>query len=460
MAKTLVGLNVGISFAEVALWRDESLIATRRFYLPSEPVNIHLSKFLQEYQAIPDQVIVASRYIEKVLDSRLGGTVAQIVTKGFETWPILRQPPLSQHFALTPARQAPLASQELIFGLSARMNHKGEEIQPVSTQELENILAQFKALGVKRVCVNLLFAQMNSAHQRQVADFFKTQGFEVFASARAGSSMDEMPAWRRNLLNACLSGVFQEHFEEIAKAIESAGGRRDCICFTNSYGKLFHQDPEQVASSLFGWCHAVANDIDDKHQAILHLGLESFYLIEKGNIQSLWKSQWGPIEATTENHFRLSIQPTLEVKNNAVDGLTFGDVNLGYEPGPVCFGRGLRPMVVDLVCLKEKLELPQVQDKAIPKLRDLLMTIFRNHQETGTRISPQQLEKDLIGVLNHRVTLEVALKTKHKNILVSGFFARRALSQLQDLLPHFRLDIDDNYEWRGVTSLRRLGASS
>jgi len=456
MAKTLVGLHVGVSFAEVALWKGQSLVATRRFYLPSEPIASHLGKFLQEHQAIPDRLIVASRYIEKVLDSRLGGTVAQIVTAGFETWPILRQPTLSHLFELRPVRQSPLASQDLIFGLSARMDHTGKELKPVVAEELDVILAKFKALGVKRVCVNLLFAQANPTHQQQVADFFKKQGFEVFAAPREKSSNDEMPAWRKNLLNACLSGVFQEHFEEIAKAVDVAGGDRNCIYFINSYGEPFQKDPDQVASSLFAWSHSVVSSLGDNDSAILYLGLESFYLIEKGDAQSLWKSQWGPIETKTESHFRFTIQPTLEVMNHPLDGIRFGDISLGYEPGPICFGRGLRPMVIDLMCLREKLALPQVQEKAIPKLRNQLSTIFRNNPEMN-KFSPLQLEKDLIEVLNTRVCLELAMKTTRKKIIVSGYFAHRAFHQLKSLVPDLQWEKDESHEWRAVTSLKKIG---
>jgi N-methylhydantoinase A len=349
-----------------------------------------------------------------------------------------------------------LASQDLIFGLSARMDHTGKELKPVVPEDLEFILSKFKMMGVKRVCVNLLFAQANPAHQIQVADFFKAQGFEVFAAHREKNSNDEMPAWRKNLLNACLSGVFQEHFEEIAKAVETAGGHRDCIYFINSHGEPFQKDPDQMASSLFGWSHSVATALGGDDTAILYLGLESFYLIEKGDPQSLWKSQWGPIEAKTESHFRLTIQPTLEVMNNSIDGISFGDTNLGYEPGPVCFGRGLRPMVVDLVCLKEILDLPQVQEKSIPKLRNQLSTVFRNNPEMS-RISPLQLEKDLIDVLNARVCIEVAMKTNRKKIIVSGYFAKRAFLQLKALIPDFQWERDDFHEWRAVTSLKKIG---
>lgn len=456
MAKTLLALHIGISFAEAALWQDKNLIATRRFYLPSEPIASHLGKFLQEQAATPDRVIVASRYLEKVLDSRLGGTVAQIVTEGFETWPILRQPVLTEQFTLQPYRQAPLASQELIFGLSARMDAHGNELKPIDVAELENILTKFKAAGVKRVCVNLLFAQMNDSHQTQVADFFGKHSFEIFAAPRAKDSSDEMPSWRKNLINACLSGVFQEHFDEIAKAIVSSGGSRDSIYFINSNGEPFQKDSSQIASSLFGWSHALANSLPQEDTAVLYMGLESFYTIENGNPQALWKSPWGPIEAKTCTHNRLFMQPTLEVINVPMGGIGLGEEELGYEPGPVCLGRGLRPTAIDLVHLRKALPLPQASEKNDGKIMNLLSTLIRNSPDMGD-ISPAQLREELIEFLNARICAELVLKTNRTNIIMTGFFGKRPFEQFRNLVPNLKWHLDELYEWRAVLALQSIG---
>jgi N-methylhydantoinase A len=456
MAKTLLALHIGISFAEAALWQDKNLLATRRFYLPSEPIATHLGKFLQEHKACPDRVIVASRYLEKVLDSRLGGTVAQIVTAGFETWPVLRQPVLTEQFTLQPYRQAPLASQELIFGVSARMDSQGAELSPVDTAELESILVKFKSAGVKRVCVNLLFAQMNDAHQKQIADFFGQHSFEIFAAPRGADSTDEMPAWRKNLINACLSGVFQEHFDEIAKGIEVVGGRRESVYFINSNGEPFQKDPDQIASSLFGWSHAIADSLPKEDSAILYMGLESFYTIESGNPQTQWKSPWGPIEAKTCHHNRLFMQPTLEIINVPMGGIGLGEEELGYEPGPVCLGRGLRPTAIDLVHLRKALPLPQASEKHNPKLMNLLSTLVRNSSDMGD-ISPAQLREELIEFLNARICTELVLKTNRKNIIMTGFFGKRPFEQFQTLVPDLTWHLDEFYEWRAVLALQSIG---
>jgi N-methylhydantoinase A len=456
MAKTLIGLHIGISFAEAALWQDQKLIATRRFYLPSEPIATHFGKFLLEHQARPDRVIVASRYLEKVLDSRLGGTVAQIVTAGFETWPILRQPVLTEQFTLQPYRQAPLASQDLIFGISARINCHGQELAPVRTEELENILVKFKSMSVKRVCVNLLFSQMNDSHQRQVADFFAAHSFEIFAAPRGPDSTDEMPAWRKNLINACLSGVFQEHFDEISKAVETAGGHRDSIHFINSNAEPFQNDPQQIASSLFGWSQAIARSLPQEDTAVLYMGLESFYTIESGNQQSLWKSPWGPIEAETCSHHRLSLQPTLEVINVPMGGIGLGEVELGYEPGPVCFGRGLRPVAIDLVHLRKSLELPQASKKNDPKTMNLLSTLIRNSPAMRD-MTPVELREELIELVNARICAELVMKTNKKNIIMTGFFGKRPFEQFKSVVPDLNWHLDEFYEWRSVLSLQAIG---
>ena len=89
-----VGLSIGPSFAELCAIGPGKTISIRN-YLPKESLKDLLKKFrsqLGESEAqTPLRFQVQLRFLEKIFPTensitRLGGSVAQLVTAGFEDW--------------------------------------------------------------------------------------------------------------------------------------------------------------------------------------------------------------------------------------------------------------------------------------------------------------------------------------------------------------------------------------
>lgn len=413
-------LQVGLSFADLGLFDNKALKAHRRFYLPQEPLGTALKKFWQEH-GTPEKLQVSSRFLEKILDAKLGGTVAQVVTSGFETWAILRQPVLPNRFDLKPYRQEPLASQELIFGLSERVDCQGQVIKPVDINELEFINSKLKLMGVKRVCVNLLFSHKNTTHQDQVAKYFLEQGFEVLAAARSENSSDEMPAWRRNVINACLSGAFAEHLEDIKK---SWADHQVEVSFLGRSGEEFHDDKNKIAGSLFSWTHVLAESAKAQADQVLYLGLENWSLISTKHKSEYWQSPWGLIEGKIPLMHQLDLQPTQEVNTGFWGGIHFSKKELGYEPGPMAFGRALKPTVFDVLNERHKLPVAQIQAAGAQKFRDQMTAMIKNIPELA-QTNVEKLTQSLIDHLIQMVSIECHFKShkESKKTMVTGVFA-------------------------------------
>ncbi|MEZ0393137.1 MAG: hydantoinase/oxoprolinase N-terminal domain-containing protein, partial [Pseudobdellovibrionaceae bacterium] len=418
-----------------------------------EPLGTSLKKFWTEY-GTPTHLFVSSRYLEKILDAKLGGTVAQIVTSGFETWPILRQPTFPDRFDIKPYRQEPLASQELIFGLSERVNQQGEILKPLQFEELEFINSKLKLMNVKRVCVNLLFANRNPNHQKQVAHYFAEQGFEVFASERSPLSADEMPAWRKNVINACLSGAFSEHVEDIQKSFAENTVK---LSFLDHHGNVFLENKNQIAGSLFAWANALSDGLKGKAEQILCLDLESWALISCREKSAFWESSWGLIENTIPVFKKLRMQPTLEITQGFLGGLQFSKNELGFEPGPMCFGRAWKPTIFDMLHQKFPSQIPQVQDSGCRKFKDHLVATIKNIPELETA-TVDRLIQNLLDHLIHHICIEAQFKSEKsaKKTLVTGFFAPALFPLLQKQWFDSKLELDPLASLRSIHSLSAL----
>jgi N-methylhydantoinase A len=439
-------LHVGLSFASIGLFENDQLLAHKQIYLPQEPLGNSLKKFWAEY-GLPDKIYVNSRFLEKILDSKLGGSVAQIVTKGFETWPVLRQPAWPDHFSLQAKRQSPLASQDLIFGIKERVSADGKIFERLDVQELETINQKLKQLSVKRVCVNLLFSTAYPDHQNQVAQYFKEQGFEVFAYNRDSSSQDEMPAWRKNIINACLSGVFTEHKDDIKNSL---GDHPSEILFMRSHGNAFHTSQDHITEGLFAWSNSLARHFRKEADQVLYLGLENWSFISTEKKSAYWASPWGRIEVPSPLSHRLKSQPTLELVPGFWGGINFSKSELGYEPGPMSFGRALKPTAYDLMRILFSFDLAQNNSQGDKKLHDHLNAMIKNIPELRDH-SIEKLAKVFIGQLAFQIASEAQFKNFSINppiskTVISGFFAPLLFPLIKEHWVSGELFLDDQAE--------------
>lgn len=454
-------LNIGISFAELKLQTDaksgtksEANSFFKRIYLAQESLNIGLKKAWQEIGETPSSIVISSRYLEKILDAKLGGSVAQIVTKGFETWPILRQPLNPGHFTVTPKRQEPLASKDLVFGITERVCASSEKLIAVDISELEFINSKLKLMSVKRVCINLLHSQISSNHQKQVAHYFKEQGFEVFAADRLASSRDEMPAWRKNVINACLSGAFSELVEEIKKSLV------DTVCeisFLDSAGDEFLSDKNFISNSLFAWTNLLKKRYADTFDQVLFLGLEGWYLISTKKMSKFWESPWGLIELDSPEMKKLSIQPTQEITSTSWGGLGPGASELGYEPGPISFGRAHRATVFDFMVPAKKITFNYITPTGLQRFNDQLFASIKSLSELRSLNS----EKLVTTVYDHclqnlALDCHFASADINTNTVITGFFAPYLYADLKANWHNSKLSLDANADEAGVRAIMHL----
>ena len=447
-----IGLNIGESFAEI-LATDQQTSIFKRWYLPQESLAQFLSKFLLENPEVQaDRLVVSSRFLEKIIDRKLSGNVANLVTSGFENWSWIRQPATSSHFEMHPKRSPALSNDELVFGITERTLVNGDIEQEIKNEELEFISEKLKLMEVKRVCINFLHSQKNSSNEKLVGEYFKSQGFQIFMSHELGQSLDEVPRWRRNILNACMAGVFEELLADIKRGLGDKISA-DKIFFWNSHGELFQNDGNEYISTLFGFAPAIHKHIQ-KHASlktpyhILHLGLEFFTLINPHKVQNHWQTPWGPVDLKSIESQKLKIQPTLAIQNTDWNGwIDLGTEEVGFEPGPLCFGKSRRITLFDLFAFKNKVGQINGVEKLLNeafqnRFKDSLLAMSKN--ASGTSTSLEKIIDELEAEVYSRIVQEITLLSEHKDIVCCGAFSPLIFTELKKRAPHFNWYIIKN----------------
>jgi N-methylhydantoinase A len=440
-----VGLSLGPSFAELCVTSSRSSNSfpfRHRAYLPKENLTACFQKLreflVSENGAKTDKLVVSCRYLEKIFETKLGGSVAQLVTAGFESWPVLRQPIQPLHFSSHPLRVEPLSSQEHIFGIAERIDADGQISKPLDMASLELIAAKLRLMEIKKVCVNLLFSGKNNTHENQVKNYFLEQGYEVFCTPRDGSSRDEVSAWRNHILNACLSGTFTEILGDLQK---STAGLIDPekIFFLDSQGALHQKPLNHLSSILFGWTSQLPDTA--KNPWVLHLGLESWSLTSAAQDRR-WPSPWGAIEVPHRHTTMLKVQPTQEIESDLWGELGTSSRPATYEPGPMSWGRARKPLLVDVLfsqCpdLSKEFE-SLIQPTGVERYKDSLKILQRNSAASSMEIP--QLERSLM----ERMLLAIEMEVPASAVVVTGFFASALVPKLQEQCPQIHWKLSKN----------------
>lgn len=417
--RLVLGVSLGVSFAEFSLIQNPvslgqmRVLGQKRSYLPRESLKQSLTQFLETHKnSSPSQIFLSLGYLERLFDLRLGNTVAQIVTEGFEHWSELR----SQK-STGPA----LASPDLIFPVRERMTAQGKIHTPLNLAELASISAKLKVMECKRVCIHFLHAGLNNLHETQAADFFQQEGFEVFVPQKTDNP-DEVSRWRKNVLNASVSGTFAELKSEI---IEAAQGQvsAENIFFLDGEGRLFQNENGPRASTIFAATSAMAKVFQKDQADLLYLGLENFVLLKTKRNHRQWKSPWGQIEAHHTGSLRLSIQPTSSIKHNDFNLLNFAAKAEGWEPGPMLMGRGQKGTLLDLWGNEEELRhIEGLKDRIVAsgsqRFKNSLLTLWKNCRLRDTEMD--QVSRDLRNLAVQTVALEASLHRDQEKLIVTG----------------------------------------
>ncbi|MBS1971047.1 MAG: hypothetical protein JSU04_12105 [Bdellovibrionales bacterium] len=433
-----LALYIGESFVEAHLCHNQKTVHFGRWYLGKEGFKAGLQRFFQEanVQKI-HKAYVASRFVEKILSYRLGGSVATVTTKGFESWAGFRQPQNQ--------KVGPLSSTELNFSVEERCNAAGTIEKELADSEITELVEKLRQKQAKRVCIHFLNAGKNPHNQNKLKEALIKESFEVFAPAFDTANCDEVSQWRKNILNASLSGTFEEVQEELNEGLTGILPEGERAVFFGADCQFFDKENHQRLGSLWGaaaaWSRALQKRIKGEFD-ILYLGLEQFSVITPLKEMQNWNSPWGMIRAPQIQNAVLSLQPTTSIEIGPWGELTYSRDVLGYEPGPMFMGRGQVPTLIDL--WEEKTaSLKGVGERRSPqgvqKFKNQLLAL--NKASTQKIDSEELLFSHLREVALHKLTVDIALMTENSKVVCMGALAPLFLPELKKRLPQLQFEL-------------------
>ena len=432
---------------------------SRRYYLPKMPLEKAIQDFWTEAKIDQvSQVILSLKGTRTVLKKRLGNSPAVIVTEGFEHWIDMNLPIQTRQFTLQPERALSPLNPDLIFGLHERMDSEGQPIHEINDKELEFLVSKLKMSQVETVCICFLHSDKNASHETKVKRYFEDHGFRVFCSSETEISGNERERWLGAILNGYLESTVKDQMDQFQN-LEVMEPLIDK--FTLSTGKgLQSLDSTDYFSTMLGDVYLHSHFLKKQTppgSALFHYGLEECHVLSgSGEGQATCVTDLGKVSVESPQHRILNWNFTQPLKTRFWGVGQPTEDGIGYEPGPMCFGRGLQPTLLDLFFLEGLLnDVPALKDllneKSGPRIYDELSALAKD-------LKQELLNKDFLHQTLRVVLFEMASTVSmYQKPVFCGPLAGAMKSALESNYGIKNIQLMEDFQFPSLAALKCLG---
>ncbi len=392
MSNPAIALYLGESYATIGLFdtskKKSSALFEKSIFLPQVSLKNLLNqtkiKFDELFPAneIPVSVYVVTKYFDRLKQFRLGGSISQIIMKGFEN-----------SYTLNDSKCLSLAAAQLIISLeSSDIN------ETFLSQELERIKKINPDLN--KVVISIPEESVSVKQMDLLLDFFSKAGLKIFhcTSAHIQSNL------RKTLLNAGSEGTK----EEIVSDLKETFGETALVNFFCNKGfQSQFENCELFTSANNFLAHYIKSK---KYSQGAFFDIETLKFIGTESA-SEWKSPWGRMPIEHAQYSDLSIHPFSEIKLNHLSLLQIEGNLQQLEPGPVVAGRAIKPLVIDLFYeelvnneLAKNLFAQLPQESLKQKISNLFSVLEKGQKNPNLALTVEDVKKNILETLQNEVS--------------------------------------------------------
>jgi N-methylhydantoinase A/oxoprolinase/acetone carboxylase beta subunit len=354
MSRTIVGIDVGGTFTDIAILKDGQISIHKLPSTPADPSQ-GVRQGIAEIGVPEADFVHGSTVATNALLEGKGGRTALVTTLGFEDVLEIGRQSRSELYNLNLDRPPALAPWELRFGVPERVDHTGtilEDLLPEAVATLASLLNEARPDGI---AVSFLFSFLNPAHEEMVFEALRQLPNSPFISI-SSKVLPEFREYERTstvVVNSYVGPVMARYLGELEKSLgqglrimQSSGG--------SITARLASEQP--VRTILSGPAGGVVGAFYTGVQA----GYPDIITLDMGGTStdvSLCPGRIKETTAATLGGYPISV-PMIEIHTVGAGGgsialvdaggaLVVGPQSAGADPGPACYGKGHQLTVTD-----------------------------------------------------------------------------------------------------------------
>ena len=408
MPQTVVGIDVGGTFTDIAVLQDGRLSVHK---LPSTPQNPSLGivQGVDEVgidKSAADFVHGSTVATNALLEGK-GSRTALVTTMGFEDVLEIGRQSRAELYNLEQDRSPALAPWELRFGLTERVDFTGAILEDLQPDAVEALISLIRKSEADAVAVSFLFSFLNPVHEEMVYEALRKMEPAPFISL-SSRVLPEFREYERTstvVVNAYVGQVMSRYLGELEQSLgeglrimQSSGG--------SITARLASEQP--VRTILSGPAGGVVGAFHVSAQA----GYPDIITLDMGGTSTDVSLCPGRIKETGSSNVGghpISV-PMIEIHTVGAGGgsiarvdaggaLTVGPQSAGADPGPACYGRGDQLTVSDANLLLGRLRpdhfLGGRMTLNLPRAQGLMADLA-----SGLTLSEQQAALGILRVVN------------------------------------------------------------
>jgi len=351
----LIGVDTGGTFTDF-IFKDQKGWSVLK--LPSTPHN-PAEAVLKGIEKIAGRkrkkIVHGSTVATNALLERKGAKTALITNKGFEDIIEIGRQNRTRLYDLRYRKEPPLVPKDLRFGIKGRIVQSGEELEPLSVDELRGLVERLREENVESVAVCLLFSFLNPEHEKIIGKALKESGLIVSLSHEILSEFREFERASTTLINAYVCPKMKNYISHIKGELSE----EDSLNIMQSNGGSISSETamrESVRTILSG----PAGGVMGAYELGRMIGTTKLITFDMGGTSTDVSLIDGTPSLTVEatiSGFPIKV-PMIDIHTVGAGGgsiayldmggsLRVGPESAGADPGPICYGRGESITVTD-----------------------------------------------------------------------------------------------------------------
>lgn len=368
MTKIRLSTDVGGTFTDLVFFEindDGTITSLNEVKAQTTPPNFEkgvlkaIDKAGIDYQNV-DVFAHGTTVVINALTERKGVKTGLITTKGFRDILEIARGNRPDFFNLRYQKPKPFVQRYLRREISERMNYKGEILEQISLDGLDEIIRDFRSDGVEAIAISLLHAYANPAHEVLLkAEVQKLwPDVSIVASHQITREWREYERTNTAVLCAYVQPLAEDYLTKMEHQLEENGFKGSFYVMQSNGGidtvKSAKETPITMvesgpASGILG-AAALGKIIGEENIIALDIGgtTAKCSLIDQGRVEITSQYMIGRSKTSAGYPIMTPVVDIVEIGNGGgsiawVDEdnkLHVGPKSAGAVPGPVAYGRG------------------------------------------------------------------------------------------------------------------------
>ena len=228
----LVGIDTGGTFTDFIVYKDGKLNTHKVLSTPKAPEQAILQG-IQELKLDTTNLMIVhgSTVATNALLEGKGVTTAYITNFGLADVLSIGRQTRRELYNLQPEKKPPPVASEYCLETGGRLSASAEVLEPLTQQQLDQLVTQIKKLSPKAVAINFLYSYLDDAAEKRVANSMPSS---IFVS-RSSEVLSEYKEYERGIatwLNSYVGPLVQDYLKRLQVGLpdvpiavmQSAGG--------------------------------------------------------------------------------------------------------------------------------------------------------------------------------------------------------------------------------------------